>query len=395
MRKISANYIFPINREPLHNGILIIDDNGFITDIEDTGGKLKDSEKLEFYNGILVPGFVNAHCHLELSHMKGIIPRQKGIDGFVDGIVNYRQGYTEEYLRSIESGDRQMIAEGIVAVGDVSNTNHTFKKKQQSKIAYHTFIEIFNFDERKAEKTFNKGYEFFKKITGTFLLPASIVPHAPHTVSKSLLSLIKNHAEKTGNIISYHNQESEAENELFLRKSGKLYRKLKEQGFDYTDWEPSGLTSLKTIGPLLPAKNRTLLIHNTVSKEEDIEFASGYFTDLYWVFCPNSNLYIENTLPDIPLFIKKKQKITIGTDSLASNDRLSILEELKTVNKAFPQIPLSEIIKWATRNGAEALGFDDKLGSFETGKKPGINLIENADLQNLKLTEKSSVKVLL
>ena len=115
----------------------------------------------------------------------------------------------------------------------------------------------------------------------------------------------------------------------------------------------------------------------TFSNEHDIDIANEHFNEVFWSFCPNANLYIENSLPDIPLFYKLKQKCTIGTDSLTSNHQLSILEELKTIQANFPQIPLIEILMWATLNGAEALNLSARIGSFEIGKKPGINLISN------------------
>ena len=82
----------------------------------------------------------------------------------------------------------------------------------------------------------------------------------------------------------------------------------------------------------------------------------------------------------------------IGTDSLASNHQLNILEELKIITKAAPEIPLDTLLTWATLNGAELLGFENELGSIEQGKKPGLVLIENVDLENLKFTAKSKSK---
>ena len=127
-----------------------------------------------------------------------------------------------------------------------------------------------------------------------------------------------------------------------------------------------------------------MLVHNTVSQEADISFAGNYFHRLYWCLCPNANLFIEDKLPDIELFRKHGSCITLGTDSLASNSSLSILEEIKTIQFHFPAVPLCEMLMWATQNGAEALGFNH-LGTFEKGKRPGVILIENIDNNNLGL----------
>jgi cytosine/adenosine deaminase-related metal-dependent hydrolase len=98
---------------------------------------------------------------------------------------------------------------------------------------------------------------------------------------------------------------------------------------------------------------------------------------VFWCLCPNANRYIENTLPNIPLLLQANCTITLGTDSLASNHQLSLISEIQTIHQAYPEIPLSEMLHWATINGAKALNRSSQLGSFEIGKKPGLVLIEN------------------
>jgi cytosine/adenosine deaminase-related metal-dependent hydrolase len=136
-------------------------------------------------------------------------------------------------------------------------------------------------------------------------------------------------------------------------------------------------------------------VHNTVSEQQDIDFVQQYFNHAYWCLCPNANLYIEKQLPDIELFRRNNCRITIGTDSLASNHTLSILDEIKSIHQYFPQIPLTELLKWSTLNGAEFLGQEQKLGSFVKGKRPGVVLIENADLQTLQLKPETTSRLII
>ena len=135
------------------------------------------------------------------------------------------------------------------------------------------------------------------------------------------------------------------------------------------------------------ADKNILLVHNTFTNAEDIAFARSYSNTIYWCFCPNANEYIEKQQPDYSLF--KNEKCTIGTDSLASNWSLSILDELKTIANKDSSISLETLIKWATFNGAQFLGFS-KLGSIEKGKQPGLNLMSN--LNGMNLIASSSVK---
>jgi cytosine/adenosine deaminase-related metal-dependent hydrolase len=152
---------------------------------------------------------------------------------------------------------------------------------------------------------------------------------------------------------------------------------------------------MESIAGYFDPDQRILLVHNTVSEQQDIDFVRQYFSQAFWCLCPNANLYIENRLPDINLFRTNNCRITLGTDSLASNHHLSILEEIKTIQKHFSEIPLNELIRWGTLNGAEFLGLDHELGSFEKGKSPGVVLIENADSESMKLTPESTSRLII
>jgi len=121
----------------------------------------------------------------------------------------------------------------------------------------------------------------------------------------------------------------------------------------------------------------------------------NYFPNIYWCFCPNANLFIEQKLPDFALFFNRKCKMTVGTDSLASNKKLSVLDELKTIWANIPYISLHEILKWATSNGADFLGKSDVIGTLEKGKSPGILHLENVNIEKVHLTREASVHVLI
>jgi cytosine/adenosine deaminase-related metal-dependent hydrolase len=390
-KKISAHYIFPISSVPIKKGIIELDDQGKIIRIIDPGKEQKERAGVEFYSGILVPGFINTHCHVELSHLKAKVPEHTGLHNFISQISKIRIADDEIIQKAIKKADLEMQKNGIVAVGDISNTKHSIRIKKNSKITYHSFIELFSLNPEKAKAVFETG----KGLQNEFLhnkLNASIVPHTPYSVSSKLFSKIM---DKNTGIISMHNQETASENELFISKSGKIFNSLSQMGIDFSYFKATGKKSLESVIHYFPKKNKSLLVHNTFSDEADIALANEYFEDVYWSFCPNANLYIENHLPDIPLFYKLKQNGTIGTDSLASNHQLSVLNELKTIQKEYPQIPLTELFKWATLNGAKALGLSGELGSFEIDKKPGINLIKQIDFEKMKLKPESEVKVLV
>ena len=192
-----------------------------------------------------------------------------------------------------------------------------------------------------------------------------------------------------------HNQETEDENNLFLNKTGKILNRLDKLGIDTSFFKPAGKNSLAFVLPLLPKKNKIQLVHNTFTTEKEIDEAVHYNENIFWCFCPNANLYIENRLPDIKMFYNKKLKCTIGTDSLASNYQLSMLEEIKTIQNNFFEIPLEETLSWASLNGAEFLGLKDTLGSIEKNKTPGLVLISNVSTENFKLSKESKASRLI
>ncbi|MFW5773075.1 MAG: amidohydrolase family protein [Tangfeifania sp.] len=398
MRKISATYIFPGNKPPLKNGILVCENDGKILDLIDTGGQLEEKAGLEYYSGILVPGFVNTHCHLELSHLKGKIPGKTGLGEFIGAINQLRNQEGEmEAETAIKKADRQLFAEGVVAVGDVSNSVLSLEIKRQSKLHYHTFVEAFGFHPTRADRAFDFAC-FSEKMFHENQLAASVVPHSAYSVSAPLFKRITNKAVAQKSLLSIHNQESEAEQQFFRDGTGPIaYHLQNNLKLDISHWKPTIKNSLSVALDYLPADNQLLLVHNIFTTETDIEKLKSLRNpeNTFLVLCPNSNLYIENQLPDVTLFRNHKLNICLGTDSLASNQKLSVLQEMITIQQHFPEFSLEELLKWATFNGARALQTESRSGSFETGKTPGVNLITGADLKNLKLTSKCKVKKLV
>jgi len=397
MRKLSAHYIFTGTGIILVKGIIVLSDDGTIADIIDTNGELDEMAGVEFYSGVLVPGFVNAHCHLELSHLHGIFPEKSGLPHFLKNVIDHRNPEGNRVIEKAQKADFELWKNGIVAVGDVSNSDATFQLKSKSKIVYHTFIEALGFSPERAEKAFAWAQYCYEEVQ-SLGLTASIVPHAPYSISRELFEKICKFAVDHRSVLSMHSQESSAEDDLYHSGDGEIVRHLtKNLGIDLSFFNPTGKSALESVINWLPTENNLLLVHNIRTGQNDIDLIqSTRSRDKTWfVLCPNSNLYIEDRLPDIELFYKNGLQICLGTDSLSSNRKLSMLDEIKTIQTHFPAIPFGEIVTWATRNGAEALEMNEWAGTIEKGKKPGINLITGMDLQHLQLLPQSKVKRLI
>jgi len=363
MRYLSANWIYPLHIPPIKEGVIQLSDKGEVVNLFNSRREVP-SYKLEIFDGVLCPGFVNAHCHLELSHLLGIAEKGNGFLEFA-GTIRKRDDFSEiEKQNEIEKAEQQMIDNGIVAVGDICNTTDTLLQKQKENLKYYNFIETFGVDENKVNTIFAQSMELRNKFRNAGQ-KATIVPHAPYSVPPSLMRKISNAFDNKDLLLSIHMQETKEENQLFENKDGIFLDWLIGMNANKEIWEKRKNSNyvLKELG-----RKKIILVHNTFIQKEDV-------TDNYYCTCPKANLYIEKMLPDYSIF--DTDKLCVGTDSLASNNTLSILDELLVIQEN-SNFDMNTLLQIACKNGAEALGFD-QLGTFEIGKNPGLNLIYNSN----------------
>jgi aminodeoxyfutalosine deaminase len=392
-QKFKADHLFTGNEMLNKDVVLITNETGIVENIIPVA---EAGEDVQTFKGILSPGFINCHCHLELSHLKNSIPEKTGLVDFVFKVVTERHFDEEIILDSIVKAEDEMITNGIVAVGDICNNTHTFLQKQKQKIAYYNFIEVSGWLPAIAGTRFEKSRSYYDKFnqlpTGNSQL--SMAPHAPYSVSEELWKLIQPYfSQKTTTI---HNQETAFEDEFFLTGKGDLLRMYAAMNIDNSFFKPTCKSSLRSYLHKLDGAKNILFVHNTFTKKEDIQFVKEEWKndlEAFFCICANTNLYIENSLPPIELLINEECNIVLGTDGLASNHSLNILDEMKTIIKHFPNISHTLLLQWATINGAKALQMDNVFGSFVAGKKPGIILIEKNDDE--RLTQRSSIKKIL
>lgn len=390
MHYLTADYIFPVFTAPLRGGILELDDDGTVVGLHERSTTEKDYPGLHYYPGILCPGFINSHCHLELSWAKGMIAPSGGLDHFLRQLDTARKNIDPgaEAAAVWREGDI-MLKSGTVAVGDIANTLSTAGYKDSSPLLFHTFCEVFASDPLKARSAYDRIVQLNKTFRSLERNNrSSVVPHSTYSLSEELFRLITGQASSTFELLTIHHQESEDEMQFFLDGSGPIADRRKYYNPGIAAFVPTGRRPLESIAHCFRPEQPLMLVHNTMSAIADIEFAEGYFRNLAWCFCPNANLYIENRLPSFSLFREKGVRMLLGTDSLASNTSLSILEEMKAIQSAYPEIPTEEMIVWATKNAAGFFGFG-QLGSLEPGKQPGVVWIENVDLHSLRLTPES------
>lgn len=376
-QKLKADKIFDGNTFQ-ENKVLLLEPDGTIAGLiaaEEAGDDIK------VYNGILTPGFINCHCHLELSHLKNVIPPHTGLIEFLCSVVTKR-GFPADFIQQeIEKAEKEMEEKGIVAVGDIGNTADTASIKSSSRIRWQNFVEVLSFTDAKAAENIDYYQQVATQMENALKNNAtphrtSLVPHAPYSISPQTFQRIN---QLTANqIISIHNQEHPAEDVLYQTGGGDYLKLFKIFGMDASPFPVTGKTSIRSVLPYFNKGQTILLVHNTCMTEPDISWANEYAAandiQLVYCICINANLYIENKCPPLDLFIKHNCRMVLGTDSYSSNWQLNMAKEIAAIQKHFPQLPVETVLQWATANGARALQWSDALGSFEKGKKPGVVL---------------------
>ena len=262
----------------------------------------------EFYSGVLAPGLVNAHCHLEL--------------------------------------------------------------------AYHTFNEFFGLRLASADS-----------VRPLLRHPhTSLTPHSLYSVQDAPLRAIAAEGDAP---LSVHFMESPAESELFARR-GPLWEWYRKVGFT-CDFLHYGSPAERLVA-CVPRDRRVILVHNCCVTQRDIDVVMNHFTaSVRWCLCPRSNRYISRLEPPVELLRRNRLDICLGTDSLASNDRLSVFEEMRM----FPEVPLPELLSWAAEGGARALDMDAELGEVAPGRRCGLTVISGLDYDTMRLTPASRIRRIL
>lgn len=382
MQFLKANKLFNGKEFLPEHSILVLDDKNNLHDIIKEG--VIENNRVEVLDGIITPGFINTHCHLELSHLKNRIPQQTGLPEFGKQVVLLRNTFSrEEIIEHMKEANHEMWSNGIVAVGDISNGETSFLEKADSRMFYHTFVELIGLNPKNADITFDKGLELLKQLT-YYNLTGSLAPHAPYSTSTALIKKIADYNALNRSSFSIHNQESDEETKFFNGEKNDFEKLYDFLAIDISWFNAPNTSSLESYISCL-SNSSSILVHNTCTQLNDIVLTQS--KNVYWCFCPKANQYIENRLPDFALFKEQKSKVCFGTDSLASNAQLNLIDEVNVVFDNSPQFSINDALSALTYNGAQALGISEQFGSFITGKNAGLNLVREVN-QQLKFVKK-------
>jgi cytosine/adenosine deaminase-related metal-dependent hydrolase len=349
-----------------------------------------------FLEGALVPGFVNAHCHVELSSMKGLFRKGTGMAGFIDQINALRDTRSaEEKVQALREAMDLMWSRGVSAMADISNCADSFAVKAAHPMYTRTFLEVFGTEPEDCPSVM-EAVTRLQREAESFGLDAAPTPHACYTMSPELVTA-SSRAGLASGFLSFHSEETEEEEEMLRSGSGPMWENRRRAGMSVPP--VTGKSSLLYfIDRLLavhpaPFEEHILLVHEVCMDQEGIDAVKAVMKNPYIAICPLSNLFIHNALPPVERMRSNGLKLCVGTDSLSRNDDLDIVAELYCLQSHFPTVPTGELLTWACRNGAEFLGRPE-LGALEAGRKPGLVWIDSLDGRG-GLTARSRSKRLL
>ena len=395
MNRIAASYLYTLeSTEPIRNGFVEYDDDGTVL----RTGHCEDiaSEK-RFYDGAVVPGFVNAHCHIELSHLQGKFRKGTGMAGFIDQINEMRDSSgREDRIEAVRIWMERLWKQGVSAMADISNCDDSFGVKASSPLYTRTFLEVFGTEPEDCDSVIASVRGLVEKAAECGL-DAAPTPHSCYTMSPELLTAASAEGLKSG-FLSYHSQESHEEEEMIMHGSGALWNNRRRAGMSTppVTGKPSLMYFIDRLEKVhtAPFPEHILLVHNVCLTQEAADAALAVMKNVYWAICPLSNIFIHDALPPVELMRKNGLKITVGTDSLSSNDTLDMVKELHCLQIAFPEIPLGEMLVWTCRNGAEFLGKEDVLGTIAPGKRPGLVFVDGLDADGRLSAGSLSVRII-
>ena len=395
VNRIAASFVYTLDAsEPIRNGYVEYDDEGTILGV----GKCEDaaSEK-NFYDGAIVPGFVNAHCHVELSHLHGKFRKGTGMAGFIDQINELRDwAGRDAKIVLVKKWMDKMWADGVSAMADISNDDSSFGVKAEHPMYTRTFLEVFGSEPHMCDGVM-ADVTALNVLADEAGIDAAPTPHSCYTMSPQLLSASAAAGLAKG-YLSYHSQESQEEEDLLRSGSGAMYENRKRSGMSTPP--VTGESSLKYFLDRLadvkqgPYDEHILLVHNVCLAQDDIDAAKKVMNNVYWAICPLSNIFIHNALPPIALMRQNGLSIMLGTDSLSSNDDLDMVKEMICLHENFPEVPMNEMLQWACLTGARFLSKDDVLGTLTPGKKPGLVYIANVDGEGHLTAQSRSERVI-
>lgn len=365
----TSAWVVPVSSPPIREGAVAIDGDTIVTvGSAQTAlaayAQTRSAVVEDLGDSVILPAFVNAHTHLELSGMAHEGLPRGDFMAWARAMIGRRKRAPNDVVASIRGAIDAIRASGTGLVGDVGNTLAALPLLHGSGLPGRFFLELIGARAENAAKIFEDG----ERTLGT--LRASLVPHSPLTVSTGLLVRLAARARERDDVVSVHLAESRAEAELLERGEGPFRTLLEEIGAIGPDWAPPRLSPARVLDAAGLLGPRTIAVHGVHLSPEDARLLAARGTSV--VLCPRSNARLGVGAAPVGMLLEEGVHLALGTDSLASNDDLDVFAELAALRQMAGAVPPEALLRAATLGGAEALGFGAELGSIEPGKRAAL-----------------------
>jgi cytosine/adenosine deaminase-related metal-dependent hydrolase len=357
---LTARWVFPASGPPLADGVLTIAGERIVS-VESPGRRTAD---VDLGDVAILPGFVNAHTHLDLSGLRGQCPPSADFTGWLRQVIAHRRGTTAEQIQAdVRAGLAESLRHGTTLLGDVSGDGGSWDVLAGAPVRAIVFREMLGLPKARASGAWERLDRWLAARSATPTCRPGVSPHASYSVRASLFFA----ASTCGVPVAAHLAETAAEQELLVLRRGSFVPFLR----DLDVWEPDGLAlDTQHVLNLLNGLSPTLLVHcNYLSPTADIPANCSI------VYCPRTHTAFGHGPHPFPHFLQRGIRIALGTDSLASNPDLSILAEMRHVHRHYPEVSGDVLLHMGTLAGAEALGWAEETGSLEAGKSADLAVV--------------------
>lgn len=364
---IKAKYLIPNTESYIENGAVAI--RGTKIHRAGTFDEVKASADIDTIidlgNAALLPGLINLHTHLDLTSLYKRIAATNNFTHWVFQLLGARVRWKEgEYISSIEKGIQLCIESGITTIADIANTEYSFSVLKKSPLRKVVYKEVINLNPDHARDVITKMQSELSVSDADNLLRIGLSPHAPYSVSKELYQAISQYARETGMPVCTHIAETQDEIEFLTKGTGNFPSFLRQLRAMPPNWQPPGLTPVRYLKDTGILENRPTLIHCNYITDEEISLIKLFRASV--AFCPKSHRFFGHTNHPVQKLLDAGVNVGLGTDSLASNDTLSILDEMKFLF-LHSAISPKTLLSMATVNGAKALGLESEVGQIKEG----------------------------
>jgi len=365
-----ADWILGSTDPPIRNGSLIVDGNRIVS--VGTGEIPQGVEQVAHPGCAIIPGFVNAHAHLELTLFRDVLHDLS----FPDWIrrltrLKYDKCTREALSASARLGAIEMLQAGVTTVGEVMDIPTGWEAMLEFGLQGVAYQEVFGPAQSTAAEALRglkeKVERHRKQETSTQRIGLS--PHAPFSVSLALYEGVRDLARRDGLRMTAHIAESADETSFVRDGAGPFAEAHRKRGIEVVARGCSPVAHLDRLGLLGPDM---LLVHAIETDSQDHEWIRkrGAFV----VHCPKSNAYLEHRVAPVAAMRSRGVSVALGTDSLASNDRFDMFAEMRMVVEQ-QQLGSEDAFRMATIEGARALGLEKEMGSLEAGKRADFSVV--------------------